>query len=71
VAAFMLLFNRFVPLAMVILAPIVVNIVAFHVFIDRMGLPVALVLLAIHVYLMWCYRKAYVALFVSRWRPTL
>src|SRR5438445_167939 len=34
VAALFLLSNRFVPLALAVLAPIVVNVVAFHVFLD-------------------------------------
>src|ERR1700757_2588175 len=38
----LLLSNRFVPLALAILAPIVVNIVVPHTFLAPAGLPVAL-----------------------------
>src|ERR1700755_2789446 len=38
----LLLVNRYVPLAVAILAPIIVNILAFHVLMDPSGLPVAL-----------------------------
>ena len=41
----------FVPLALVVLAPIVVNIVLVHVFLDPSGLPVAAAVLAAFVYL--------------------
>ena len=37
----LLLANRFVPLALVLLAPIVVNIVLFHAFMAPSGLPIA------------------------------
>ena len=41
VGGILLLVNRFVPLALVLLAPIVVNIVLFHAFMAPSGLPVA------------------------------
>ena len=42
IAAVLLLANRFVPLALAILAPVIVNILAFHVFMAPSGLPLAL-----------------------------
>ncbi|HEY8075999.1 MAG TPA: hypothetical protein VIF62_17855, partial [Labilithrix sp.] len=60
-----LLTRRFVPLALTVLAPIVVNIVAFHLFLAPSGLPVALVVLALEVYLAWSYRDAFAPLFRS------
>ena len=62
----LLLINRFVPLALVLIAPVVVNIVAVHLFLDRSGLPVALVVLACELYLAWAHRKAYRPLLASR-----
>lgn len=62
----LLLANRFVPLALVILAPVVVNIVAFNVFLAPMGIPMVAVILAIHVYLAWTHRDAYRPLLVAR-----
>jgi putative oxidoreductase len=41
VGGVLLLANRFVPLALVLLAPIVVNIVLFHAFMAPSGLPIA------------------------------
>jgi uncharacterized membrane protein YphA (DoxX/SURF4 family) len=49
--AVLLLRRRFVPLALVMLAPIVVNIAAFHLFLERGGLPIAAFLAAGLVYL--------------------
>lgn len=46
-----LLIGAFVPLALVILAPIVVNILLFHAFLAPSGLPLPLVIAALMVYL--------------------
>ena len=42
IAGVLLLINRFVPLALAILAPIIFNIVLFHAFMQPSGLPLAL-----------------------------
>jgi len=52
-----LLVGRYVPLALVVLAPIVVNILMVHIFLDRTGLPVALFLVAAMAYLAYYYRE--------------
>ena len=38
----LLVFNRYVPLALTLLAPVIVNIVLFHVFMAPSGLPLAM-----------------------------
>src|SRR5262245_46437743 len=37
----LLLVNRFVPLALVLLGPVIVNILCYHVFLNRSGAPLA------------------------------
>jgi putative oxidoreductase len=37
----LLLLNRYVPLALVLLGPVIVNIVLFHLFMDPSGMPLA------------------------------
>ena len=69
VAALLLLSNRFVPLALAVLAPIVVNVVAFHVFLEPAGLPLGIVVLAPEVYLAWAYREAFRPMLASRVSP--
>lgn len=59
----MLLANRFVPLALVILAPVVVNIVAFHFFLAPAGLALPIVIAIVQSYLAWTHRAAYKPLF--------
>jgi hypothetical protein len=61
-----LVINRFVPLALVLFAPFIVNSIAFHVFLERSGLPMALVFLALHLYLAWVYRAAYRPLLTAK-----
>ena len=66
----LLLINRWVPLALVVLAPFLVNSVAFHLFLERSGLPMALVFTAVELYLAWVYRKAFRPLFETPARPS-
>jgi putative oxidoreductase len=42
VAGILLLLNRYVPLALTLLAPLIVNIFLFHVFMAPSGLPLAI-----------------------------
>jgi len=55
----LLLSDRFVPLALTLLAPVLVNIVLFHAFLSPSGLGFALVLLALQLVLAWRHRSAY------------
>lgn len=58
-----LLANRFVPLALVLLAPAILNVFAVHVRLMPHGLAVALVVVALEIFLAWRYRDAYRPLF--------
>jgi hypothetical protein len=59
VAGAALLVRRFVPLALILLAPIVTHIVALHVFVVRSGLAMAVLVLGLEVILAWSYRDAF------------
>ena len=65
-AGALLLANRFVPLALILLAPVIVNIVAYHIFLDRSGTVIALVVLALESFLLWSHRAAYRGLLTAR-----
>ena len=65
-AGVLLLSRRLVPFALTLLAPIVVNIVAFHLFLAPQGLPLAGLVLGLGLYLAWTERDAYRPLFQSR-----
>ena len=59
VAGLLLLGGRFVTLALAVLAPIVINIVGFHLFLAPAGLALPLAVLAAELYLAWTYRAAF------------
>src|SRR4029077_17528986 len=68
----LLLLNRFVQLALAVLAPIIINIFAFHFFLDSTGMArmiVPVVLAALEVYLAWAYRDAFRSMLSARTTP--
>lgn len=65
-AGLLLLSNRFVPLALTVLAPIVLNIVAFHLFLAPAGLAVPIVVTALGIYLASTERRTFAPFFQAR-----
>jgi|HubBroStandDraft_4_1064222.scaffolds.fasta_scaffold220105_2 uncharacterized membrane protein YphA (DoxX/SURF4 family) len=65
----LLLSNRFVPLALALIAPIIVNIVAFHIALAPSGLPLALIVLVLELVLAWSYRERFRPMLVQRVVP--
>jgi hypothetical protein len=65
-AGVLLIVRRFVPLALAMLLPLVVNILAFHLFVDHALLPLAIVVTVLEVYLLWVQREHLRGLLVSR-----
>src|SRR6266478_2755859 len=68
-AGVLLLLNLFVPLALVLLMPVLVNIIAFHLFLQPAGMAPGAVFMALELYLAWVYRKAYLPMLAVRARP--
>jgi uncharacterized membrane protein YphA (DoxX/SURF4 family) len=66
-----LLTNRFVPFALVLLAPIAVNIAAFHLFLTPGQAGMSVVILAALAFLAWSYRSVYRPLFAAKATPEL
>ena len=58
----LLLIGKFVPLGLSLLGPVIVNILLFHIFLEPKGLPMALVVSALALFLLWSYRKAFAGL---------
>ena len=65
----LLLANRFVPLALALIAPFLVNALAFHLFLEPSGRPIVLAFLALEIYLAWAYRKAFRPMLAMRVTP--
>jgi hypothetical protein len=55
----LLLIGRFVPLGLTLLGPIIVNIDLYHVFMDHSGLPMAVIVSVVFLFLLWRYRAAF------------
>lgn len=66
----LLVANRFVPLALALFAPFIVNSVAFHIFLEPSGRIVAGIFLALELYLAWVYRAAYRPMLAARVTPS-
>lgn len=65
----LLVLNRFVPLALALFAPFIVNSIAFHVFLLPSGLPMAAVFLVLELYLAWAYWNTYRSMLATRAAP--
>ena len=62
----LLLANRFVPLALILLALILVNILSFHSFMAPAGLPLALVTTVLWGLVFYAVRRAFAGVFIQR-----
>jgi len=65
-AAVLLLINRFVPFAVAILAPVIVNILSFHALMAPSGLPIALFVAVLWTLIFIDVRPAFAGLFQPR-----
>jgi putative oxidoreductase len=61
ICGILLIANRYVALALLVLAPIVINILLFHVFLASEGIIMTIVLVALLGFLAWSHRKSYSA----------
>jgi putative oxidoreductase len=58
----LLLIGRFVPLGLILLGPVIVNILCFHIFLNQEGLPIAIAVSVLALFLLWCYRANFAGL---------
>jgi hypothetical protein len=66
VAGLLLLINRYVPLAVAMLAPVIVNILSFHALMAPSGLPLALFVTMLWAVIFLDVRQAFAGLFQAR-----
>jgi len=69
IAGVLLLVNRYVPLAVAVLAPVIVNILTFHFLMAPSGLPLALFVTVLWALIFIDVRPAFSGLFQSRLQP--
>lgn len=69
IAGALLLANRYVPLALALLAAVIANILVFHLTMAQSSLPVPLVVLALWTVLAWRFRSSFAPLLVAQAQP--
>jgi len=62
VGGLILLSGRWMPLGLTLLGPVIVNIVCFHVLMAPAGLPMAIVVSLLALFLLWRYREHFAGL---------
>jgi len=62
IGGLLLLIGRYVPLGLTLLGPVIVNILLFHVFLDPSGLPLAIIVTILALFLLWRYRTNFAGL---------
>jgi uncharacterized membrane protein YphA (DoxX/SURF4 family) len=70
VVGVLLVTNRFVPLALALFAPFIVNSISFHLFLEHSGVIMASIFLALELYLAWSYRNAFRPMLAQRVSPS-
>jgi putative oxidoreductase len=62
----LLLVNRFVPLGLVLLGPVIVNIILYHVFLNPAGIALAIVVTILWLIIFYARRQYFTGIFVQR-----
>ena len=62
----LLLVNRFVPLALVLLGPVIVNILLYHLFLNMSGIGPAIVVTILWFIVFYAHRQYFSGIFVQR-----
>jgi len=66
VGGVLLLMNRFVPVALVLLGPLIVNILLYHLFLNRVGFAPAILVTILWFIVFYAYREHFSGIFVQR-----
>jgi putative oxidoreductase len=66
VGGVLLLVNRFVPLGLVLLGPVIVNIVLYHAFLNPTGAALAIVVVILWLIVFYWHRQYFTGIFVQR-----
>ena len=69
IAGVLLLANRYVPLALAVLAAVIANIIVFHLTMAPLGLPIAAIVAALWATVATRYRSSFAPLFAQQPAP--
>ena len=64
IAGSLFLVNRLLAFALILLAPVLLNILMVHIFLEPRVLPLAVALIAFELYLAWAHRHAFRSIFL-------
>ena len=67
VGGLLILIGRFVPIGLVLLGPIIVNILLFHVTFDLAHIGMGIVVAVLEIFLIYAYREHFRPLFTPGW----
>lgn len=59
IASVLLLIGRYIPIALVILGPILVNILLYHFLLDQSGAITGVIATLLEIFLIWAYRLSF------------
>jgi uncharacterized membrane protein YphA (DoxX/SURF4 family) len=62
----LLLVNRFVPLGLVLLGPVIVNIILYHLLLNPNGVGLAIVVVVLWLIVFYAHRQYFSGIFVQR-----
>ena len=62
----LLLVNRYVPLALLLLGPVIVNILSYHVFLHPTGIVMAIIVAVLWGIVFYSHRQYFSGIFVKR-----
>lgn len=62
----LLLVNRYVPLGLVLLGPVIVNIFLYHLFLNPVGMAMAVLVIALWLIVYYAHRSAFAGIFAQR-----
>jgi hypothetical protein len=66
VSGLLLLVNRYVPLALALLGPVITNIILYHLLLNHEGAQLAVVVTILWLFLFYAYRQYFSGLFVQK-----
>jgi len=66
VSGLLLLVNRYVPLALALLGPVITNIILYHSLLNHAGAQLAVVVTILWLFLFYAYRQYFAGLFVQK-----
>ena len=71
VCGVLLLIGRFVPLALTLIGPVIVNILITHILLNPAGLPPGAIAALLWLILFYAYRQYFVGIFTANAQPSL